>query len=187
MIARLSVEGREHDVTLRRGTGTHQWLVDVDGETFEVTLGPLPAAGGPASAPMQALVKPGSAGAAESQGRRVALRLPGPSQRSTWLVDGQPRHVTVLAASGAVASGAAGGSGRVRVKPPMNGRLERLAVSAGQAVKRGDVLFILEAMKMQNEVRSPADGHVAVVHLAAGATVEPSQVVLELESGPKPA
>jgi pyruvate carboxylase subunit B len=62
----------------------------------------------------------------------------------------------------------------------MNGKVERILVKAGQAVAKGDVLFVLEAMKMQNEVRSPVAGTVQAVHAAAGAVVEPSQVLVEI-------
>lgn len=48
----------------------------------------------------------------------------------------------------------------------------KVNVSAGQSVKAGDVLMILEAMKMENEIMAPADGTVTAVHVAQGATVQ---------------
>ena len=62
----------------------------------------------------------------------------------------------------------------------MTGKLDSFRVEVGQAVAKGDVLFVLEAMKMLNEVRAPAAGTVTAIHLKPGATLETSQVVLEL-------
>ena len=74
----------------------------------------------------------------------------------------------------------AAASGPTRVKPPMTGKLDSFRVQVGQAVAKGDVLFVLEAMKMLNEVRAPAAGTVTVIHLKPGATLETNQIVLEL-------
>ena len=68
-----------------------------------------------------------------------------------------------------------------RVRPPMTGRVESLLVGPGQSVAEGDVLFVLEAMKMRNEVRSPMAGVVAAVHVQVGAAVDTGTVVVELE------
>ncbi|MEA3190847.1 MAG: hypothetical protein QOD77_1429 [Thermoplasmata archaeon] len=91
-------------------------------------------------------------------------------------------HAWRLAAlqSGTVAAGGKA-AGPSKVRAPMTGRLESVKVAPGQAVAKGDVLFVLEAMKMLNEVRSATAGRVVAVHAKAGATLEPSQVVLDLE------
>ena len=62
----------------------------------------------------------------------------------------------------------------------MTGRLEEVLVTPGQQVAAGDVLFVLEAMKMRNQIKAQADGIVASVHADIGATVDPKTVVLEL-------
>ena len=54
---------------------------------------------------------------------------------------------------------------------PMPGKILSVAVSAGQAVKKGETLLILEAMKMQNEIAAPHDAVVAEVRVAANQTV----------------
>ena len=54
----------------------------------------------------------------------------------------------------------------------MPGTILSVNVSEGKAVKKGDVLFILEAMKMENEIMAPCDGTVAQVSVQNGASVE---------------
>lgn len=57
------------------------------------------------------------------------------------------------------------------VQAPMPGTILEIRVSSGMSVKKGDVLFILEAMKMENEIMSGADGVVASIGASKGATV----------------
>jgi biotin carboxyl carrier protein len=75
----------------------------------------------------------------------------------------------VAAAPAPVASAPAGGEA---IKAPMPGTILKVNVSNGQAVKKGDVLFVLEAMKMENEIMAPCDGTVNGVAVNAGASVE---------------
>lgn len=63
-------------------------------------------------------------------------------------------------------------AGGTAVSAPMPGTILKVNVSNGQAVKKGDVLFILEAMKMENEIMAPCDGTVAGVSVAQGASVD---------------
>lgn len=73
------------------------------------------------------------------------------------------------AAPVAPASAPAGGE---QITSPMPGNILSVNVSAGDTVKKGQVLMILEAMKMENEIMSPCDGKVVSVSVAKGATVE---------------
>ena len=59
-----------------------------------------------------------------------------------------------------------------KVTAPMPGTILSISVAPGDIVKRGQVLMILEAMKMENEILSPIDGKVLSVHTSKGATVE---------------
>lgn len=59
-----------------------------------------------------------------------------------------------------------------QITSPMPGTILDVKVAAGQAVKSGDVLMILEAMKMENEIMAPKDGTVTAVSVAKGASVE---------------
>ena len=80
----------------------------------------------------------------------------------------------------AAAPKAAGKAGSVVVKAPMPGNINKVNVKPGDAVKKGDVLIVLEAMKMENDVCAPEDGTVASVEVAKGATVETDAVLVTL-------
>jgi biotin carboxyl carrier protein len=72
----------------------------------------------------------------------------------------------------AAAPAPAGVQGSVTIAAPMPGTILKVNVSNGQAVKKGDVLMVLEAMKMENEIMAPNDGTVSSVNVNAGASVE---------------
>ena len=76
------------------------------------------------------------------------------------------------AAAPAPAPAAAAPAGGEQVTSPMPGTILDVKVSQGAAVKKGDVLMVLEAMKMENEIMCPRDGKVASIHAAKGAAVE---------------
>ena len=76
------------------------------------------------------------------------------------------------AAAPAAAPVAAAPAGGEKVCAPMPGTILSVNVSNGSAVKKGDVLMILEAMKMENEIMAPCDGTVTSVAAAKGAAVE---------------
>lgn len=63
------------------------------------------------------------------------------------------------------------------VTAPMPGTILAVNVSNGAAVKKGDVLMVLEAMKMENEIVAPADGTVASVNVTKGSAVETGAVL----------
>lgn len=71
-------------------------------------------------------------------------------------------------------------AGATTVSAPMPGKVLSINVKAGDAVKSGDVLLILEAMKMQNEIMAPADGTVSDVRVSAGQTVATGDVMIVL-------
>lgn len=75
----------------------------------------------------------------------------------------------------------AGGQGATKVNAPMPGKILSVKASAGQAVKKGDVLMILEAMKMENEVVAPSDGTVASIDVTEGSSVEAGAVLATLD------
>jgi len=68
-------------------------------------------------------------------------------------------------------------AGDTAVNAPMPGKITKLVAKAGDSVKKGAVLMLLEAMKMQNEIIAPADGSVKSVNVAAGQSVKPGDVL----------
>ncbi|MBO5421741.1 MAG: biotin/lipoyl-binding protein [Clostridia bacterium] len=65
-----------------------------------------------------------------------------------------------------------------KIVAPMPGSIVNINVSAGQAVKAGDVLIVLEAMKMENDITAPCDGTVKQIVTTKGATVNTDDVLL---------
>ena len=98
-------------------------------------------------------------------------------------VNGTVYEVTVEAMDGAAPVAAAPAAaapapapapvaGGEKVSAPMPGTILDVRVSNGAKVKKGDILFILEAMKMENEIMAPCDGTIASVNVAKGAAVD---------------
>jgi glutaconyl-CoA decarboxylase len=88
--------------------------------------------------------------------------------------------VATPAPAAAPAPAAGGPSGAGTVKAPMPGTVLGVKVSAGQLVKRGDVLLILEAMKMENEICAQGDGTVTQVRVQAGTTVNTGDPMIDI-------
>ncbi len=83
-----------------------------------------------------------------------------------------PAAAPAAAPAPAPAPAAAAPAGGEQVTSPMPGTILDVKVSQGASVKKGDVLMILEAMKMENEIMCPCDGKVASINAAKGAAVE---------------
>ena len=71
-------------------------------------------------------------------------------------------------------------AGATTVSAPMPGKISKILKKAGDTVKSGDVLIMLEAMKMQNEIMAPADGKVADVRVNEGQAVNTGDVLVVL-------
>lgn len=80
-----------------------------------------------------------------------------------------------VAAGGGVAE-----SGEFNLKAPMPGLVVAIPVEEGQEIKKGQVLLIIESMKMQNELKSPRDGIINRIKVKAGESVEQKQVLLSV-------
>lgn len=91
-----------------------------------------------------------------------------------------PKAAAPAAKAAAPKTAAPAAEGRVKVTAPMQGKILAVKASAGQAVKRGDVLLVLEAMKMENDIVAPEDGTVAGIHVAVGDAVDSGATLISL-------
>ena len=80
----------------------------------------------------------------------------------------------------AAAGGGVAETGEFHLRAPMPGLVVTIPVEEGQSVKRGQVIVILESMKMQNELKAPRDGTIGRIRVRAGETVEQKQTLLSM-------
>lgn len=92
-----------------------------------------------------------------------------------------PAQVVVPKAAPAAPKATAPAAGSKTVTAPMPGTILEVKVNVGQTVKRGETMFILEAMKMENEIPAPEDGVVASVDTTKGASVATGAVLATLK------
>ena len=90
---------------------------------------------------------------------------------------GAPAAAPVAAAPAAPAASGAGES----ITSPMPGNILAVNVAAGDMVKKGQVLMVLEAMKMENEIMAPHDGKVTAVAVTKGAAVESGALLCTIQ------
>ncbi len=74
-----------------------------------------------------------------------------------------------------------GETGAVKVTSPMPGTILKVDVTVGQAIKKGDTICILEAMKMENAIPAPQDGTITSVNVAKGASVNTGDLLASLD------
>jgi len=137
--------------------------------------------------------------------RRVALERVGDSSLYLVMIDSRPielyldrrrggaivtigRHVFNYDVgpwrpSGGHARAGGRDAGVRRIVAPMTGSIVEVRCTAGQRVSRGDVLLVVESMKMNNELRSPADGVVEQVGVTAGQKVKQGDLLVALGRG----
>ena len=179
----VEVGSRRRRVELQR-TGS-DWTVRIDGRVLCVNLEELPA--GWSMLVRTAEAGPGAGGdPGWSQGGRsheIAIQvLPGGVRLVS--VDGRTVTVSLVDARARLARGRAGGSGqesgRTAVTAPMPGRVVKVLVAPGDTVAARQGLVVVEAMKMENELRAPRAGRVAEVRVAEGAAVEAGTALVVL-------
>jgi biotin carboxyl carrier protein len=78
-------------------------------------------------------------------------------------------------------NGTAGAHGRISITAPMPGKVVRLLVAVGDAITAGQSVVVVEAMKMQNELKSPRDGHVTAVRVSENDSVNAGAVLVLIE------
>ena len=113
------------------------------------------------------------------EGRSYAVEVLGPGEVS---VNGRVFHVDIFDPRELRGRRSAASSiGPQAIAAPMPGRVIRVLVEIGQEVAAGEGLIVVEAMKMQNEMKAPRAGRIAAVKTVAGATVSAGDVLLVIE------
>jgi len=161
----VTVHGQTFEVDLAQG-------VKVNGETVEAELSSVP------GSPVRRLAV---------RGRSHALHIGKGEGQGNWDIhlDGERFAVTVVdertQAIRAMTGANTGPQGPKPVRAPMPGLVVRLAVAEGESVSAGQGVVIIEAMKMENELKADAAGVVARVAVAAGQAVEKGAIMIEFE------
>ena len=91
-----------------------------------------------------------------------------------------PAAAAPAAAPAPAKAAPAGGTGSIKVSSPMPGKILAVKANVGDSVKKGQVILILEAMKMENEVVAPEDGTIASIDVTVGASVESGDTLATL-------
>jgi biotin carboxyl carrier protein len=99
--------------------------------------------------------------------------------RRTWVHAGG--HVFVIDPSARDGRRAGAASTQDALSPPMPATVTKINVSAGDSVKDGDVILLLEAMKMELPIRAPHDGVIKRINCKTGELVQPGAPLVELE------
>lgn len=160
----LDVDGGTHELELVRGPDG-VLLVEIDGEIHRVELQPGGGAG------MHRLRVDGAM-------TDVHMTRAGRGMRVT--VGSDTHEVTVH--RGTALSGVAFADGELAVSAPMSGVITEVLVTEGQAVRQGDPMLVIVAMKMNNEIRSPLDGVVRTVHVQVGESADQGALLVVLEA-----
>jgi biotin carboxyl carrier protein len=165
----VEVNGRPRQVRVERANGQltveidgRPWRVDaarIDGDTWSLILAAPGGAGGPS---YEITVAPAAAAA-------LSVRV-GPTVVAAAVEHGRRRRRPAGDA----------GSGPQQVIAPMPGKIVRVLVAAGDAVAARQALVVVEAMKMENELRAERPGIVARVHVKDGASVEAGAPLIEI-------
>ncbi|MCU0636256.1 MAG: biotin/lipoyl-binding protein [Gemmatimonadaceae bacterium] len=166
------------------------YLVDVEGERITVAVTPegVTVDGRPMAATLERV--DGGARYALRLGERVVrivARADGGRGQFVVEVDGQRMRVEALdshaRALQALSAATARSGGPVPLKAPMPGLIVRVTVAPGDVVAAGQGLVVMEAMKMENELRAASAGVVRAVHATPGQAVEKGALLVELGEG----
>jgi biotin carboxyl carrier protein len=164
-----------------------RYFVTLGTREISVDVTPLPGGGFSVSSDGKAIaVDAAPAGGALSlviDGQVVDVVLAGSAPDVGFAVFGSSGGATIetdRTRASAARAGSRGGSGQDFVVAPMPGRVVRILVAAGDHVEIGTPMIVVEAMKMENELRAPRGGIVAEIRVAEGASVEANTVLVVL-------
>jgi len=169
----ITVDGRRHEVVVQPPEADGTVEVAVGGEVRRVSR----TAGG------DALVRHAEGGA------QIRVTVPSGPAPQWAAAQGQTHALVVRTARQAARDEAQAADGptdgSATIEAPMPGRVVKVVVEEGQRVEAEDTIVIVEAMKMENEVRTPVAGRVTGLCVEAGATVEPGQLMCAIEADPE--
>jgi biotin carboxyl carrier protein len=162
LILEIEISGKTHRVNLSRKDGSFQMLID--GEEIE---------GVDASFPEPGLIQ------FLFGGNSYEFRVSEHEGELTLDRNGNKRSVQVRdpRALRSRRAGAAGEAGPKKITAPMPGKVVRVIAPEGAEVEAGAGVIVIEAMKMQNELKSPKTGRVQRIAVAEGATVNPGDIL----------
>ena len=157
----VTLQGRRHTVELTHAGERSQWKIDgreVEADALEISHGAY------------SVIVDGGSFEVQVEESSTGLRVVADGYEYSAAIE-NPRERKKDRA------GAAEAQGRQNILAPMAGKIVRALVQAGDQVQAGQGLVIVEAMKMQNEVRSPKSGTVERLGVVEGQTINPGDVV----------
>jgi biotin carboxyl carrier protein len=163
MILDVEVDGRAHRVAVTGGKG--RYTIAIDGRPLEVDWREV---GGP----FVSLLLGGRSHYVALEPRPGGYRV---------LVESHDFAVDVLDSTRDAVLARPGPAGPARLVAPMPGRIVRVLAEPGQEVEAGQGLVVMEAMKMENDLRSSRAGRVVEVHAREGQTVETGSLLVVVE------
>ena len=137
-----------------------KFKITVNGKAYEVEVEEM--GGTPVATPAPQASAPAPAPAAPAPAPAAPASTPAPAA---------PASTPAPAVGGPIPDGA------ITVKAPMPGKISALKAEAGKAVKRGDIILVLEAMKMQNDITATADGTLHEIRVNPGDNVKTGDVL----------
>ena len=168
MKLKADIAGEQHEINLKRDGA--RVVAEIDERSYEIEAR--------ASEPGVYVLMVGGRiyecrVAQDAARREAAIVQVGNHEFAAKLSD--PKRLRSAQTAGAHADGTA------QIIAPMPGKVVRVLVEAGAEVKAGEGVVVVEAMKMQNEMKAPKDGKVAVISTAEGATVNAGDVLAVIE------
>ena len=161
----VTVDGRETEIEVTPGG------VRMDGAEVEAEVRPIP---GTDRWALRIGDRSYEVAAATPASGEWDLSIDGRAHRAE-AIDERTHHIRSMTVA------MAGAAGPKPVKAPMPGLVVRVDVEVGDAVQPGQGLVIVEAMKMENELKAEAEGVVSKIHVASGDTVDKDQVLIDFE------